>query len=276
MREPSQIDLETPYDNPGLLFSAHFIQGKGYRTWRPHGTRDWLLTYTLAGKGRFGYGLGELVSREGDVVCVTPHTLHDYGVEPSLEHWEFLWVHFQPRPHWLPLLRLPEVHPGLSHLRVSEHRGLVEKRFSDVNTLLVSGWARREDFAMNALEEVLLLLDSLNADVHRQLDSRVAKAQIYLRQNLQKRITLGQLADACHLSTSRLSHLFREQLKMTPLEFLEVERLERAKRLLELTSFAVQDVSRAVGFDNPFYFTRRFKRYVGVPPQQYRREVQIG
>jgi AraC family transcriptional regulator, arabinose operon regulatory protein len=262
---------ETPHQDVFQLFTGHFVQGKGYKTWRTHGTNDWLFIYTLEGRGRFGYKTGELVTGAGDAVFLQPTTLHDYGVEASLERWELLWAHFHPRPHWLTYLRLPEVSSGLFHLHVEKlYRKKIEKRFADVHALATGGLERREDFAMNALEEVLLLLDSINPRARRQLDSRVIKAQTYLRQHVKERISLEGLAKSCHLSSSRLSHLFREQVGMSPLEFLDVERLERAKRLLELTSMTVQDVAREVGFDNPFYFTRRFKRYTGVAPRKFR------
>ena len=87
---------------------------------------------------------------------------------------------------------------------------------------------------MNALEEVLL--DHLNPKARRQLDPRVLKVQSYMCQHLGQRHSFQELSKVCSVSSSRLSHLFREQLGMSPLEFLDGERLERAKRLLELTS----------------------------------------
>jgi AraC family transcriptional regulator, arabinose operon regulatory protein len=262
---------DTPSPTIFQLLTGQSSGGREFKAWRTKGTSDWLFIYTLAGKGRFGYEAGELVAEPGDAVFICPNTLHDYGVEHGLERWELLWTHFHPRPHWAAYLHLPEVSPGLLQLHVGKaHRKEIEKRFADVHALATSGRERREDFAMNALEEVLLLLDSLNPNARRQLDPRITKAQAYLRQCANQRVTLGQLAKASHLSVSRFSSLFREQVGMTPLEFLEVERLERAKRLLELTSMTVQDVASEIGFDNPFYFTRRFKRYTGMAPRDFR------
>ena len=265
-------DAATRHHDVDLLFSSHFVQGKGYRTWRSQGAKDWLLTYIYAGKGRFGYRGGELFAEANDVVCVAPDTLHDYGVEPSLESWEFFWAHFRARSHWLPYLKLSEVSPGLFHLPIEpSSQEEIKQGLSDISACLASALGRREDFAMNALEKVLLLLSSLNPRGHSHLDPRIVKAQAYLRQKLAERITLSELAETCHLSSSRLSHLFREQLDMTPLEFLETERLERAKRLLELSTLAVQAVAAEAGFNSPFYFSRRFKRYTGLSPSEFRK-----
>jgi AraC family transcriptional regulator of arabinose operon len=61
---------------------------------------------------------------------------------------------------------------------------------------------------------------------------------------------------------------------MTPGQFLELQRLNRAKQLLELTPRTIQAIASEVGFDNPFYFTQRFKRQTGLSPRDYRRHVQ--
>ncbi len=269
------VNPETPHETGFQLLTGHFEQRKGYRAWRERGTNDWLLIYTLEGRGRFGYGTGELVMETGDAVFLKPHTLHDCGVEARLEYGHLLWVHFRPRAHWTAYLQLPEVAPGLLRLHVPEpERSRIETRLAEVHALATGGQGRREDFAMNALEETLLVLDILNPEADRTLDPRVARAQTLLRERLAGRVTLPELAAACHLSGSRLSHLFREQTGTTPLQFLEAERLERAKRLLELTPMTVQDVAAEVGFESPFYFTRRFRRYTGRSPQAFRQTVR--
>ncbi|MCA9837493.1 MAG: AraC family transcriptional regulator [Trueperaceae bacterium] len=265
---------ETYYQAYFQILTGYFKQSKGYRTWRSKGTSDWLFIYTLAGKGRFGYQQGEFLAQAGDAVMLKPYTLHDYGVEPGLEYWEFLWAHFQPRHHWLSYLQLPELTPGLLHLRISPEHTRVAQRFSDVHSLATGGQARREDFAMNALEEVLLWLDHLNPKVGRQLDPRISKIETFLRQHLDRPVKLKDLAELCDLSSSRLSHLFKEQVGMSPLEFLDKERMERAMRLLELSSTSIQDIAAELGFDNPFYFSRRFKAYTNASPKAYRMTAQ--
>lgn len=266
---------ETPHEAVSQLLTGRFKQHQGYRAWRSRGTNDWLLVYTLEGRGRFGHGAGDLVAEAGDAVFLKPHTLHDYGVEAGLEYWHLLWAHFHPRTHWATYLQLPEVAPGLLRLHVREpERRRVETRLAEVHALATGGRGRREDFAMNALEETLLVLDTLNPGANRTLDPRIAKARTLLHERLAGRVTLAELAEACHLSPSRLSHLFRAETGMTPLQFLEAERLERAKRLLELTPMSVQDVAAEVGFENPFYFTRRFRRYAGRSPRAFRQTVR--
>ena len=62
---------------------------------------------------------------------------------------------------------------------------------------------------------------------------------------------------------------------MTPQQFLEQQRLDRARQLLELSGRSIGDIAADVGFDNPFYFTLRFKRLTGLSPRDYRKRLLV-
>ena len=78
--------------------------GRGYAAYRPHGTQDWLLIYTVSGKGQFVFPVAGgktdriITNTAGDFVAVLRRD-HDYGVEETLCHWQLLWMS-NPRPHW--------------------------------------------------------------------------------------------------------------------------------------------------------------------------------
>ncbi|HZP81534.1 MAG TPA: arabinose operon transcriptional regulator AraC [Chthonomonadaceae bacterium] len=270
---------ETPHPAIIQLVTGHFHERKGYASWRTHGTNDWLLVYTLDGRGRFGYTDGEIIAQPGDMVLIRPGTLHDYGVEPTRHYWELLWTHFHPRPEWHEWLDWPEEAPGLMRLCLEDRdiRERIVAAFFEAHHLATGALRRRETFAMNALETVLLWCDTQNPRSQQsRLDGRVRLAMDYLCRNLAEKITLDTLAERSGLSVSRLAHLFRQQVGMTPLQFLELQRLDRARQLLELTSRSVQAIATELGFDSPFYFTARFKRQTGLSPRAYRQRRREG
>lgn len=251
------------------LLVGHFHQGSGYRVIRRDGVADWLLIATVSGKGRFGHAQGELVTEGGDWVLLHPGTPHDYGVESSLKRWELVWAHFQPRPHWLPWLDWPTVGPGLGKLGIGDGRAM--SCFHEVNRLFGSDLRRSEAFAMNALETVLLECDRHNPLAAMSgLDARIRRAMDYMERNLSRKITLADIATAVGLSTSRLSHLFREQSGQTPQQHLEAIRMRRATELLKRTGFSIRQISDELGFDSQFYFSQRFKAWTGQSPSGFR------
>ena len=92
----------------------------------------------------------------------------------------------------------------------------------------------------------------------------------YIERNIARRLTLADIASAAGLSTSRLSHLFREQSGQTPQHYLESLRMQRASELLRRTGFSIKQIASAVGFDSQFYFSQRFKARTKLSPSSFR------
>ncbi|HYF51907.1 MAG TPA: arabinose operon transcriptional regulator AraC [Planctomycetota bacterium] len=274
---PTRLSFpETPYTPVTQVVCGHIVGGPRYHGYRPRGTREWLLIYTVKGRGRFGHAGGDLLAQPGDMVLIKPQTPQDYGIEAELQHWELLWAHFNPRPEWLQWLEWPEDAPGLLRISVydaSVRRSIVQC-FRETLSMAASPMRLRESFAMNALERVLLMCDAVNPRSRESsLDARVRKAMNYVCSNLSSRIDRAALARESSLSVSRLSHLFRAEVGMSLRQFVERQRLERAAQLLQMTSLSIKEIAFSLGFDNPFYFTLRFKQHFGSSPRAYRKKA---
>jgi AraC family transcriptional regulator of arabinose operon len=276
----SPLRLESPHPVVAGIVTGYFDEGPQYATWREHGTANYLLILTLSGAGRIGYDDGEARISAGDLVLLRPGTRHDYGTARGAAGWEILWAHFLPHPHWLPLLAgWMEIAPGLTRLglAVAENDLFERVRASvaEMHRRALSGLPHRESFALNALEEALLWSDLANPRrAAARIDVRVQRAMEFLVENLADPEALGRAPAAAGLSASRLGHLFRANAGQTPQQFLEAARMARAQQLLSLTDRTVTVISGEVGYQNPFYFTLRFKRHTGLAPRDWRRRSE--
>jgi AraC family transcriptional regulator of arabinose operon len=264
---------ETPPRKVSTLVTGRYAENAGYSVWRTAGTRDWLLIHTLAGRGRFGFDGGELNAIPGDTVLLRPGARHDYGVEPVEASWELVWAHFQPRPAWMELLDWPQQAPGLFCLRLGNRSRAAEiaDRLLATHARASGALRRGEDLAMNALEEVLLWCDALNPRSEQaRVDERLQAVMDHVCLHLGEEMRLAHLARIGDLSESRLSHLFKEQMGCSPLQFVELQRVNRAKQLLAVTSKSVKQIAFELGYASPFYFSLRFKRATGESPSAYR------
>jgi AraC-like DNA-binding protein len=102
------------------------------------------------------------------------------------------------------------------------------------------------------------------------LRAEVRRAAALLRDNPERRWTLGDLAAEVHLSPSRLSSVFVEAYGKTPLAFLTMLRAEYLARLLRETDLTVTTAMQRVGWHSRSHATRLFREYVGVTPGYYR------
>ena len=275
MEVPSGATFYCPPVSP--LAPGHY-RGRAIRhTFRVHGTRDWLLIYTLAGSGLYRFaGGGAYRSRAGDVTLYRPGAFQDYQFSPETRQWDLLWTHFLARSDWLPWLNWPEIAPGLMILNPQEPalRRRIILRLRDMIRLNFSSQSRGQILGLNALEEVLLWCDSINPrQSSSQLDPRVAKAMDFLTTHLSEPFSEERLARAAGLSSSRLRHLFRKQAGDSPRHFQEQQRLRRAKDLLAMSRQTISEIALELGFANPFYFTLRFKKHAGVSPRAFRQRT---
>ena len=107
-----------------------------------------------------------------------------------------------------------------------------------------------------------------------ELDSKLQGVAVYVAKNYGRHIPAGEVAQLCGLCPSTFSREFKVAFGVTFVDYLTNYRLSQAKRLLENPSMPVTDVAAAVGFDDPSYFTRVFRREEGMSPSEYRVATQ--
>jgi AraC family transcriptional regulator len=93
----------------------------------------------------------------------------------------------------------------------------------------------------------------------------------YIESNLDKNITLTQLARVANMSLYYFAVLFRQSTSLSPHRYVLGKRVERAKELLHDPKLSVLDVSMNVGFHHQNNFARAFRRVIGVSPTEFKR-----
>jgi two-component system response regulator YesN len=104
----------------------------------------------------------------------------------------------------------------------------------------------------------------------RQLSEHLSKAVDYIMENYYDELTLNRVADAIFVSPFYLSHLFRKELDTTFSDYLCRVRINNAKIFLKNDhQIKIQEVTEKVGFNDPNYFAKSFKKLTGVTPREY-------
>jgi AraC-like DNA-binding protein len=96
------------------------------------------------------------------------------------------------------------------------------------------------------------------------------EAQDYLAAHHAEPLTIDEIARHFHLSRQYFTKLFRRVTGQPPYAYLTQVRLQRARELLTSSELTVQAIAAAVGFCDPYYFSRCFRQHTGLSPTQYR------
>lgn len=104
----------------------------------------------------------------------------------------------------------------------------------------------------------------------------VQKTMNYVNLNLNSALSLKMLAGMCYISPSYLSYLFKQETGQTLTDYINTRRVERAARRLRSTDDSVAEIAESVGVLDVNYFTKIFKKSMGVTPTAYRKQCQQG
>ncbi|WP_340401964.1 helix-turn-helix domain-containing protein [Paenibacillus sp. FSL H8-0079] len=275
--DPAMFAARQQYTHPpGILVSDHYIQPYGYSCYRAQGTKDWLIIYTLSGKGRIHNGAsGYLSCTAGMLTLVSPGTAQDYFTEQG-HVWDKMWAHFIPRLPWMDWIPSSNTDGPIFQLHIDKEssRRAIESAFSRVISYrLYEDSMLRDELTLNALEEVILLVASQNQS-KKELDSRVQEVLNIISRDYMDQILIEDLGKRVCLSPSRLSHLFKEQVGDSIMETLMKHRLKQAEPLLQYTLRPITEIALAVGFHSPDYFSRQFSSHFGISPSNYRKKCR--
>lgn len=270
----------TPSPPPGILVSDYYKNDDTYHIYRSTGTKDWLMIYTISGRGGVSIGEKQYILSPGTLTILPPGVPHNYYTING-HIWEMLWCHFIPRPTWIEWLPKIAKNQSIFYTEIkgkSERCTIYESIQKVIQYNLHSKNHFHYELAMNALEETILHLANylhLQNSSALSLDSRVKEAVEYLTEHYNQTIQVDELAKHVSLSPSRLSHLYKEQVGEPIIETVKKLRLKQAERLLLYTTRTINEISHEVGYNTPDYFTRKFTEFFGENPSVYRKKGRV-
>lgn len=272
-------------------FPARARAGAALPPMVPHSHEFLALSYFERGGGVMRLGDREWQVEEGEAYVIAPgEVLWGAGDDDAFRRAEGWGVAFPPevigseapgvflswRAHPLLFPFVGGAAGGAQRLRVpADQRGVWSERFSALDAELRG---RRDGYPEAVVAHLTLLLvavSRLAADVVGDLrlkdEPLLADVFGFIEAHDGERISLKDVAWAVALSPGHLTTVVRRKTGRTVLEWITVHRMARARRLLVETDLAVAEVGRRVGYDDPGYFVRSFRRSHGVTPLGWRR-----
>lgn len=114
-----------------------------------------------------------------------------------------------------------------------------------------------------------LLIDSITNNAESENDDH-HNLVAYARELLYSgELSIADVAKACAVSESSLRAIFKDKTGMTPIQYRLTSRIKKAAYLLESTDMTIYEIADSLGFFDAAYFSKIFKKYMGITPKQY-------
>lgn len=234
----------------------------------------WTLHLTSEGTGLLINDEMEAQVQRGDMMLFHPQARYHSGLHPAADRWQHFWALFQPRPHWSEWLEWEPLGRDFQILHLPDEQSVGEMvdLFTELVALRDARNPLQNDLQHNRLEEILIRAAAHNlASSPKSPDARVLLACNYMQSHLTDRFKIDDVATACNLSPSRLAHLFKQHMGISPKSWSNNLRLQNARKLLLTSDNSVNHIAREVGYDDPTHFTRYFTKSMGCSPRAFRR-----
>ena len=240
-------------------------------TYWQKGRRDYQILYVANGKTHFWFDGREEIVSTGHMVLYKPEEIQKY-VYYLEDNPEVFWIHFTGSD-----VKNILAYHGISldeHVFycgvLPDYKALFRKIIQELQ-LCRYGY---EDYIASLFNDILLLVDRQQHEQKKatgNVQEQIERAAAYFNENYNTKISIDDYAESLHISTNWFIHNFKQYAGMSPAQYILSLRMVNAQSLLERTTYNIKEISEIVGYENPLYFSRVFKKEIGKSPAQYRK-----
>jgi len=261
----SQETLDQGFRGGGT--GSNYVDVLPWQAWGPRTIADTELVLVTAGQFHYRDATGELTAGPGDVLFTPPDEVHtrtflgSRAGHFSCVHGELCadgtWSNGNYRPVPLPATLTPiGVNPELREL------------FRRCTAAMSEYTHYRDALARSIYHQIWIMLSEywVTRPASPHLSRRMHQMLGWLQENLERPVSRKDLAREFALAPEYVNALFKSEIGIFPTQYIHRERVMRAHRLLVDEGLSVKEAAAEVGFNDPFYFSRVFKKVMGISP----------
>jgi AraC-like DNA-binding protein len=260
-----------------VLFSGESQTRPGHRI-GPKVYDFWLLHHVLSGTGVYRVEGTEYRLRAGHAFLIAPGRLIEYAADER-DPWRYRWVAFAGSQSEALAASAgftaarPVADAGRS-LRPAALIGRIQRAFREGGKLAHLEAAGCLSLLMVEYGKAQAREDAPVPGPGAGGNELVQRIVHYLSTQYAEPVSIELMAATLGFSRAYLSRVFKRHTGMTPVEFLLRLRIDHARRLLrERRELTVEQIAASVGFQDPLYFSKQFRRICGMPPTAYRESM---
>lgn len=240
---------------------------------RKTGSNEYILLYCVEGSGEIDLGDKKYILQPNSYFIIPPNIKHHYR-SSTKNPWTIFWTHILGKNAEILYKRFKKIHKSqVVSIPRSERR---QKNFMKIMTILESG------YETTALEYANLTLYHLITQMiyHSAINTSEIKTDVvsnsisFLNKNLHKTFKVEDLAEEQNLSVSRYSEIFKKKTGYSPIQYFNKLKIEKSCQYLYFTDLGIKEICAKIGYYDPYYYSRAFKKLMGMPPSKYRKIYQ--
>lgn len=256
-KQDSNYDKE--YGNKDWLyinnFGYYFNISKDITTERTVPRADYHLLFVSSGE----VCINGVTLKDGDAYLLLPWEPHIYTYK-HIDGNRYYWVHFTGNKV-SEILSNCEISKGVN--RDNERRHEKDAVLSMLTEELFGCTEKASDFAVS------LFLSFLSLFKGKRTAKNYARA-IRDLENIHSDVSIDTIAKSYGITASHFIRYFKSIYGTTPNEYRQNYRISQAMNLIKMTDLSIQEIADQCGFGDPLYFSRVFKKRVGISPLKYR------
>lgn len=243
---------------------------------RPNGVGQYILIYCVKGSGWYSVFGKRYEIKEQQYFIIPQGEPHIYASNND-DPWTIYWVHFtgSMAPIFGDNCYTPTDITTATTSRIADRNNIFEEIFltlSDNYGLDNLRYASSLLYGFLASFKYIKQFRNYNAQDARLANNDIISAAVrFMNENIEKQLTLAQVADYIGYSTSQFSLIFKSKTGHSPLNYFNMLKVQRACKFLETTDLKINQICSKVGIDDSYYFSRLFSKTVGISPKQYRK-----
>ncbi|MDN3670450.1 AraC family transcriptional regulator [Echinicola jeungdonensis] len=239
---------------------------------RPEGIPQHILIYCIKGKGWVEVDGKKWEVKPNEYVILPSNEPHKYGALQE-NPWSIFWVHFNGNE----AKEISNVlkRNGQLFVHHAPFTLKLEKSWQEIYQTLESGYMTENLLISNSSLRSFFLILAFGASMGQNAPVKDLKAIdqsiAFMRANLDHCWPLKDLAKKVNLSKSHYANEFKNHTGYSPIVYFNHLKIQKACQYLQFTNLNINEVANALGFGDPYYFSRLFSKSMGISPSGYRK-----